>query len=221
MTTISTPAKTATESATKIRVLVVDDQRLVRQGLMAMLNRVADMTVVAEAANGQEAVSLFNELRPDVALIDLRMPVMDGVRAIETIRTQHPNAHLIVLTTFDGDEDIYRGLRAGAKAYLLKDAALEELLETIRQVNQGKTCIPPIIAAKLAERVGERELTSRELEVLRLMSDGKSNREIATALSITEGTVKAHVNNVLGKLNVSGRTEAVTLALKRGIIQLA
>jgi two-component system NarL family response regulator len=152
--------------------------------------------------------------------MDLRMPELDGVDAITAIRDRNPNARIFVLTTYDGDEDIYRGLRAGAKAYLLKDAAGEELLECIRNVNRGKMCVPPTIAAKLAGRLSGSELTARELEVLRLMADARSNREIANALTITEGTVKAHVNNILNKMNVSGRTEAVTLAIKRGIVRL-
>ncbi len=185
-----------------------------------MIGREPDMAVVAEAGNGGQAVEQFVSHRPDVGLMDLRMPGMDGVCAITTIREHDPDARIVVLTTYDGDEDIYRGLRAGAKAYLLKDAPGEELLETIRNVNRGKMCVPPTIAAKLAGRLSGSELTARELEVLNLMAEGRSNRDIAHSLAITEGTVKAHVNNILNKMNVSGRTEAVTIAIKRGIVHL-
>ena len=210
----SVPAKEA------IRVLVADDHQVVREGLVAMIGREPDMTVVAEACNGRQAVEQFFRHRPDVALMDLRMPEMDGVEAITAIREKNADARIVVLTTFDGDEDIYRGLRAGAKAYLLKDAPGEELLECIRNVNCGKMCVPPTIAAKLAGRLSGSELTARELEVLEHMAEGRSNREIARSLSITEGTIKAHVNNILNKMNVSGRTEAVTIAIKRGIVHL-
>ncbi len=203
-----------------IRVLVADDHQVVREGLVAMIGREPDMAVVAEAGNGRQAVEQFVRHRPDVALMDLRMPEMDGVEAITAIRDKNADARIVVLTTFDGDEDIYRGLRAGAKAYLLKDAAGEELLECIRSVHRGKMCVPPTIAAKLAGRLSGSELTARELEVLNLMAEGRSNREIARSLTITEGTVKAHVNNILNKMNVSGRTEAVTLAIKRGVVHL-
>jgi DNA-binding NarL/FixJ family response regulator len=206
--------------AAAIRVLIADDHPVVREGLAAMINRRPDMTVVAEARNGREAVGLFRQHRPDVALIDLRMPEMDGVSAILAIREQFPPAQTIILTTYDGDEDIYRGLQAGAKAYLLKDASREELFECIRAVHEGRTYLSPAIAAKLAEHMHSAALTSRELEVLRLLSEGRSNKEIGTTLSITEGTVKLHVNNILGKLGVSSRTEAVTVALKRGILRL-
>jgi len=203
-----------------IRVLIADDHQVVREGLVAMIGREPDMAVVAEAGNGRQAVEQFASHRPDVVLMDLRMPELDGVAAITAIREKNPEVRIIVLTTFDGDEDIYRGLRAGAKAYLLKDAAGDELLECIRNVNRGKMCVPPTIAAKLAGRLSGSELTARELEVMKLMADGRSNREIALSLTITEGTVKAHVNNILNKMNVNGRTEAVTLAIKRGIVRL-
>jgi two-component system NarL family response regulator len=203
-----------------IRVLVADDHQVVREGLVAMIGREPDMAVVAEAGNGRQAIEQFVRHRPDVSLMDLRMPEIDGVEAITAIRDKNADARIVVLTTFDGDEDIYRGLRAGAKAYLLKDAPGEELLECIRSVHRGKMCVPPTIAAKLAGRLSGSELTARELDVLKLMAEGRSNREIAHSLTITEGTVKAHVNNILNKMNVSGRTEAVTLAIKRGIVHL-
>jgi two-component system, NarL family, response regulator len=208
------------DTGTTIRILLADDHPVVRAGLHALISRRSGMRVIAEASSGAEALSLFRRHRPDVALIDLRMPEMDGVEAITAIREQFPAARIIVLTTFDADEDIYRALRAGAKAYLLKDVPREELLDCIRRVYEGKTYLSSGVANKLAERVAAPQLTTRELDVLRLMAAGKSNKEIGTALLVTEGTVKAHVNSILHKLNVSGRTEAVTSAVKRGIVQL-
>jgi two-component system NarL family response regulator len=208
-------------SVTPIRILIADDHPVVREGLAAMIKRRTDMTVVAEANHGQEAVALFHQHQPDVVLMDLRMPEMDGVEAILTIREQTPEARVIVLTTYDTDEDIYRALRAGAKAYLLKDTPREELLDTIRAVSAGRTRVPSDVAAKLVERVSSETLTAREVDVLRLIVAGHSNREIATLLYISEGTVKTHVNHILMKLGVSDRTQAVTTALKRGLVSLA
>lgn len=204
----------------RIRVLLADDHPVVREGLAALINRRPDMMVVAEAASGQEAVDLFRDRQPDVALIDLRMPGVDGVAAIAAIRKESPGARIMVLTTFDGDEDIYRALRAGAKGYLLKDAPRDVLLDSIRSVYQGKAYLPSNLATKLAERLAGSELSKRELEVLRLMAEGKTNRQIAEKLFIAEGTVKMHVNSILRTLGVCARTEAVTLALRRGIISL-
>jgi two-component system NarL family response regulator len=178
------------------------------------------MTVIAEANDGREAVELFRHHGPDVTLLDLRMPQMDGVNAIVAIRQEFPEARIIVLTTYDGDEDIYRALQAGAKAYLLKDTEREPLLECIRSVHEGKTCLSSRVAEKLADRLHRSELTDRELEVLNLMAAGKSNKEVASALCVAEATVKAHVNNILHKFGVNGRTEAVTSAIRRGIVRL-
>ncbi len=203
-----------------IRILIADDHPVVREGLAALINRAADMEVIAEAGNGREALKQFLGCRPDIVLVDLRMPEMDGVDAILAIREQAPDARVIVLTTYDGDEDIYRGLRAGAKGYLLKDARREELMECIRAVHAGRMWIPLGVAAKLATRMGDEDLTARELQVLQLMVAGKSNKEIGNSLGVSEGTVKIHVNHILEKLKVSGRTEATTVALKRGIVRL-
>jgi two-component system NarL family response regulator len=178
------------------------------------------MEVVAEAATGRDAVDYCIHHKPDIALIDLRMPELSGIEAIAAIRAQVPSVHAIVLTTFDGDEDIYRSLRAGAKAYLLKDAPRDELLSCIRAVHDGKTWISPLAAANLTARLSEEELTPRETEVLRLIAAGKSNKEIAAALFVTEGTIKLHVNHILRKLKVSGRTEAISQAVQRGIVHL-
>ncbi|HET7077103.1 MAG TPA: response regulator transcription factor [Chloroflexia bacterium] len=204
-----------------IRVLIADDHPVVREGVAAMIERRPDMTVVGEAATGREAVAAYRAARPDVVLMDLRMPDMTGVEAIGAIRGEFPGARIIVLTTYDGDEDIYRGLQAGARAYLLKDAPRDDLLDAIRAVHAGQSRIPPAVAARLAERVlAGPELTARELEVLRGIVAGRSNKEIGASLGISEGTVKAHVNSILGKLGVADRTQAVTTALQRGIVHL-
>jgi two-component system NarL family response regulator len=177
------------------------------------------MVVVAEAATGQQAVELFAEHQPDVTLVDLRMPGMSGAQTIAAIRQEFPEARMIVLTTYDGDEDIYRALQAGARAYLLKSVGRDEFLEAVRAVDDGGYRIPPAVAARLAERLPRSELTSRELEVLELIVKGMSNREIALALAISEHTVKNHINNILSKLAVADRTQAATAALQRGIVQ--
>jgi DNA-binding NarL/FixJ family response regulator len=203
-----------------IRVLVADDHPVVAQGLVALLECEADITVVGQANDGCHAVELFHQHQPDVTLMDLRMPQMDGVAAITAICTLVDDARIIVLTTYDSDEDIYRGLRAGAKGYLLKDAEPDELLVAIRMVHSGKKYIPPDIGAKLAERMTNPQLSDRELEVVHLMVAGNSTQEISTALSIAESTVKFHVNNILSKLGVSDRTQAIVAALKRGIVSI-
>lgn len=206
--------------AKPIEVLIVDDHPVVRTGLALMIKYEPDMAVIAEASNGLEAVELFRQHQPDVTLMDLRMPQMDGVGAIATIRSQFPEARIILLTTYDGDEEIYQGLRAGAKGYLLKDATCEQLLEAIRAVHEGRSHIPAAVGAKLVERMANPELSDREREVVQLMAKGMSNQEIALKLNITEGTVKFHVNNILSKLQVHDRTQAVIVALKRGIASL-
>ena len=203
-----------------IRILIADDHPIVRQGLAATIGRQPGMTVVAEASNGREVVDLFRLHRPDVTLMDLRMPQMDGVEAIAVIREESRTARIIVLTTYDSDEDIYRGLRAGAMAYLLKDAPLSELLEAIRAVHAGQKRIPLAVAAKLVERMSSPQLTAREMQVLHLVVAGQSNKEIGTTLNISEGTVRAHVNNILSKMGASDRTQAATLAIKRGLVRL-
>jgi DNA-binding NarL/FixJ family response regulator len=200
--------------------MVVDDQAVVRQGFVALINTVADMRVVVEGTNGREAVELYRLHRPDVTLMDLRMPLLSGVEAITTIRREFPDARFIVLTTYDGDEDIYRSLQAGAQGYLLKDVFFQELEDAIRKVNAGLRRIPNVIAERLAGRMGGSELTGRELEVLEQIVRGGSNKEIAAALKISEATVKSHINNILGKLGVNDRTQAATTALQRGIIHL-
>ncbi len=193
---------------------------MVRQGLMALLAGAPDVEVVGSAANGAEAVAQYGSLLPDVTLMDLQMPRMGGVEAIERIRAQHPGARVIVLTTFDGDEDIYRALQTGAKAYLLKGMELDELLSTIQTVHAGRARVPPAIAEKLAQRVGSQELTARELGVLERIVAGRANKEIGMDLHISEATVKSHVNSVLGKLGVADRTQAAVVALQRGLVHL-
>jgi two-component system NarL family response regulator len=205
----------------KIRIMVVDDQAVVRQGFVVLVNLVSDMTVIAEAANGKQAIEQFRQHRPDVTLMDLRMPVMTGVEAIVAIRKEFPQARIIVLTTFDGDEDIYRSLQAGAHGYLLKDMFFNELEDAIRTVHAGLRRIPNVVADRLAERMTSSDLTSRELEVLEQIVKGKSNKEIGTALRISEATVKSHINNLLAKLGVTDRTQAATTAIHRGLVHLS
>jgi two-component system NarL family response regulator len=203
-----------------IRILLADDHVVVRDGLAAIINQEKDMRVVAEAGEGKEAVELWKKHRPDVTLMDLRMPGLSGANAIYEIHEVNPDVRIIVLTTFDGDEDIYRAIRAGAKAYLLKDVKREELFHCIREVHAGKFVIPPAIAAKLAGHQSIEELTSRELEVLKLLAEGKPNKLIASALSISEVTVKSHVRAIFLKLNVLSRTEAIAVASRSGLIRL-
>jgi DNA-binding NarL/FixJ family response regulator len=203
-----------------IRVLIVEDHHVVRQGLVSLLNVVEGMEVVGEAADGVEAIAQYRKHQPDITLIDLRLPRMSGVDAIQRIRMESPQSRFIVLTTYDGDEDIYRALKAGAKAYLLKGMTTDELITAIRAVHAGRSHIPQAIAEKLAERMGVEELTPREMDVLEQIVAGKSNKEIADELGVTEATVKTHINSLLGKLGVTDRTQAATAAIRRGIVPL-
>jgi DNA-binding NarL/FixJ family response regulator len=203
-----------------IRILSVDDHPLLREGVAALLAGQADMILVAEASNGREAVEQFRIHRPDVTLMDLQMPEMSGVDAMIAICGEFPGARIIVLTTYAGDVQAYRALKAGARAYLLKGLLRKELLETIRLVHAGQKRIPPEIATELAEHATDDALSSREVEVLTLISGGNANKEIAARLSIAEETVKGHVKSILAKLGANDRTHAVTIGLKRGIINL-
>ncbi|PSB21819.1 DNA-binding response regulator [filamentous cyanobacterium CCP2] len=203
-----------------IRVLIADDHPIVRNGLVRMVELTDGMEVIAEAETGTEAVEQYRQHQPDVTLMDLRMKEMGGVDAIITIRQEFPEARIVILTTYDTDEDIFRGLQAGAKGYLLKDAKMNQLLDAIRKVHSGQKYIPPEVGAKLAERMSQPQLTDREREVLQILSHGKTNQEIAEALSISESTVKFHVNNILSKLGVNDRTQAVLIAIKRGVAGL-
>jgi len=198
----------------------VDDHALLRTGVANIINQEPDLHVVAEAGNGVEALDAFDQHRPDVTLLDLRMPVMEGVEAIRRIRERDPRALVIVLTTYDTDEEISRALKAGAKAYVLKDIAADELVTCIRDVLAGKTYIAPAAAAKLAEGVTRVRLTPRELSALRLMADGKANKEIASALDIAERTVKTHLGHLFEKLGVTSRTEAIRVATRRGLVRM-
>jgi two-component system, NarL family, response regulator len=203
-----------------IKVMIADDHHIVRDGLAMMLATQNDMKVVAEAENGEEAIELYEQHKPDVVLMDLTMPVRDGLEAIVEIRKNHPQARIIVLTTYDRDEDMYRAVQAGAASYLLKASRRNEVLNAIRAVHKGVRHIPPEVEAKLAQRPPLSDLTAREIEILRHIVDGKSNREVADLLSITENTVKFHLKAIHGKLNVSDRTQAVTIAIRRGLLRL-
>lgn len=208
------------QSHKTIRLLVADDHPIVRQGLVAILNAQPDMHVIAEANNGKEVIEQFRLHQPDVAILDLQMPEVGGVEAITTIRAEFPNAAIIMFSIYETDEDIYQGLRAGAKAYLLKDTPCPEILEVIRAVSEGQRYVPADIGTKLAARMERPNLSDREFEVLSLMAKGKNNKAIASELNITENTVKFHVTNVMIKLGASDRTHAVVNALRQGIIKL-
>jgi DNA-binding NarL/FixJ family response regulator len=203
-----------------IRLLTVDDHPLLRSGIATLVNAEPDMKLIAEASNGREAIELYRLHRPDVTLMDLQMPEMNGAEAIGEIQTEFSDARIIVLTTYKGDAQILRALRAGARAYLLKSQVHRELLETIRAVHAGQKRIPPDIAAELAQHATDDALSEREIEVLRLVGTGNSNKLIADQLSIGEATVKSHVANILSKLDANDRAHAVTIGLKRGIIEL-
>jgi DNA-binding NarL/FixJ family response regulator len=204
----------------KIRILVAEDHLVARVGVSTIVNMQSDMTVVAEASNGQQAVELFRKHRPDVTLLDLRMPGMGGVEAATAIRAEFPNARMIALTTYGGDEDIRRALAAGVLAYLTKDVLHDELLNAIRAVNEGRTYLPAAVAAALAAQLPRPDLSAREVQVLELIVRGLANKQIAYTLNIAEHTVKNHVKNILSKLGVQDRTQAATAAIQRGIIHL-
>lgn len=209
-----------TTNPSPIRILLADDHPLLRDGVAGLVADQPDMELVGEASNGRDATDQFRKHRPDITLLDLQMPEMNGIDAIIAIRGEFPEARIVVLTTYTGDTQILRALKAGAQAYLLKSMLRRELLETIRAVHKGQRRIPPEVAAQLAEHAADDTLTSREIEVLRLIAAGRANKLVAGDLSITEETVKGHVKNILSKLGASDRTHAVTIALKRGIIEL-
>jgi len=213
-------SEVAAVAAARANVLVVDDHALLRTGVANIINQEPDLHVIAEAANGVEALAAFERHHPDVTLLDLRMPVMEGVEAVRRIRERDPNAKVIVLTTYDTDDEIARALKAGAKAYVLKDIAADDLVGCIRDVLAGKTYLAPSAAAKLVEGVTHVQLTPREMATLRLMADGKANKEIAGDLGISERTVKTHLGHLFEKLGVTSRTEAVKVATRRGLVRL-
>lgn len=207
-------------SAEPVRILVVDDHPVVLQGLVAMISQEPDMQIVAEARNGREAIEMHRRVRPDVTLVDLRLPDMSGVDVVAAIRQEHRDAGLIVLSVFGGDEDIYRALQKGARAYLQKDVTREELIRAVRAVSRGNRYLPVSVAARLADRISGSNPTPRELAVLQLIASGKSNKEIAAELPVGEGTVKTHVNNIMRKLGVTSRTQAILAAVQRGLVHL-
>jgi two-component system NarL family response regulator len=201
-------------------VLIADDHPVVREGLATMINRRSDMRVVAEAATGREAVEKFLAHSPDIALLELRLPTMDGVEVVMSICERMPAARLVIFTTCKGEEDIYRAVKAGAFGYLLKETPLNEVVECIRAVARGTRWIPPGVAAMLGKRVADRALTARELEVIRVLTSGKSNKEIGTLLDISEATVKVHITHILEKLKATGRTEAINVAMRSGLVHI-
>jgi len=209
-----------TNSPDRIRILIVDDHPLLREGVVSLVEKQADMLIVAEASNGKEALQLFQQHIPDITLMDLRLPEMDGIDAMKAILGEFPDAKIIVLTTFSGDAQILRALKVGARGYLLKDLLRKELLDAIRTVQAGRKRIPPEIAAHIAEHASDTTLTRREIEVLQLIAIGNPNKLVADKLSVTEDTIKMHVKSILSKLGANDRTHAVTIALKRGIMEL-
>jgi DNA-binding NarL/FixJ family response regulator len=203
-----------------IRILTVDDHPVLRKGLAALVNTEPDLKLVAEASNGKEAIEAFRSHQPDITLMDIQMPGLDGIHAIEAICSEFPSARIIVLTTYTGDTQVVRALKAGARAYVLKGHVLDELLDTIRAVHAGKKRIAPDVAAELADHATDDALTEREIDVLKLIASGHANKQIADDLSISEATVKSRVTNILSKLGANDRAHAVTIGLKRGIIEL-
>jgi DNA-binding NarL/FixJ family response regulator len=208
------------EAGSAIRVLLADDHAIVRNGVAQILNEERGMTVVAQAADGAEAVELFARNRPDVALVDLRMPKLEGVQVVEQIRARFPDAAIVILTTYDTDIDIEHALRAGAKAFLVKDVSPQDLVACVRAVHAGRTWVSPRVAAKLVAHVTNVRITRRELAVLRLLAAGNSNREIGDLLGISDGTVKIHLTHLFAKLDVTSRTEAIAIALRRGLVRI-
>jgi DNA-binding NarL/FixJ family response regulator len=204
----------------RIRVLSVDDHPLLREGICTIIRNEADMVLVGEASNGSEAIQMFRRLRPDITLMDLRMPDMSGIEALMAIRAESSAARIIMLTTFEGDVEVQRALEAGARSYLLKSMRPKDIVDAIRQVHAGKKRIPPEVAGHLAEHMSDESLSDREIQVLRHVATGHRNREIATLLFISEETVKVHIKHIMEKLGASDRTEAVTIAVRRGIMQL-
>jgi two-component system NarL family response regulator len=206
--------------AKRIGVLIADDHCTFLAGLTSIIDMEEDMLVIARATDGQQAVEQWRKHRPSVTLLDLRMPRLDGVCVVDEIRKEDPSARIVILTTYDSDNDIYRAIKAGAKGYLLKDARREELLDCIRKVNRGETCVPQALMQKLVAGISSKSLTNREAEVLQLLADGKSNKEIGAKLYISEFTVKGHLRNIFTKLKVTSRTETITAATRRGLVQL-
>ena len=215
-----TPARPQSRDVARIRVMCVEDHRIVREGIALIINQEADMEVVGSCASAEEAVSVYRSCRPDVTLMDLRLGKMSGVDAIKAIRKEHADARIVVLTMYEGDEDIYRAHEAGATTYLLKDTLSSDLIRVVRQVHAGERPVMPVVEARLKERASAPTLTSREIEVLQLISEGLRNKEVGATLGITEGTVQIHVKNIFGKLNVNDRTAAVQVAVRRGLVQM-
>ena len=215
-----TPTATIETATTPIRVLCADDHPLVRKGIASILSNETDVVLVGEAGGGQEAVDLFRKLKPDVVLMDLRMPEMNGIEATRIIRAEAPETKIIALTSYDGDQDIYRAIEAGVRGYILKEMVHTEVLRAIRTVHAGKRLMPAEVAERLSEYFLQMALTPREVEVLRFVAKGMANKEIAHQLGTASGTIKMHIQNILAKLDASDRTHAVTIALERGILHL-
>jgi DNA-binding NarL/FixJ family response regulator len=215
-----TPSRANAKDKHRIRVMCVEDHRIVREGIALIINQESDMEVVGSCASGEEAVSLHRTCRPDVTLMDLRLGKMSGVEAIKAIRREHPEARIVVLTMYEGDEDIFRAHEAGATTYLLKDTLSSDLIRVVRAVHAGERPVMAVIEARLKARAASPTLTSREIEVLQLISEGLRNKEVGTMLGITEGTVQIHVKNIFGKLRVNDRTGAVQVAVRRGLVQM-
>jgi two-component system NarL family response regulator len=212
--------RSSTDKDRAITVLVADDHPVVREGLVTLINRQSDMRVVAEATNGGDAIEQFFAHRPRVALLDLRMSAMGGIEALSAICERDPMSCIVIISSYHNEEDVYRALRAGAKGYVVKEAPISELIECVRAVGTGGTWVPPLIGAKLAKRIGDRDLTPREVDVIRMVVRGKSNKEIGNVFNISESTVKVHMTHILEKLKVSGRTEAINVAVRRGLVRL-